>query len=77
VVPDHRRALIVKPNVEDKCMRLIETVEEKTEALCVRDIAQVLRVSKQQVYKMAAKGEIPSFRVFNPKTRSRGPTRAR
>lgn len=44
-------------------MRLIEAVGKKTEALRVRDIAQVLGVSKQQVYKMAAKGEIPSFRV--------------
>jgi hypothetical protein len=77
MVPDHRRALIVKPNVKDKCMRLIETVEEKTGDLRVRDIAQVLRVSKQQVYKMATKGEIPSFRVFNPKTRSRGSTQER
>jgi excisionase family DNA binding protein len=44
-------------------VRLIEAVEEKTEALRVRDIARILGVSVQQIYKMAAKGEIPSFRV--------------
>jgi excisionase family DNA binding protein len=46
-------------------MKLVELIEEKTEALRVRDIAQILDVSVQQVYKMAAKGEIPSFRIAN------------
>lgn len=44
-------------------MKLIELIEEKTEALRVRDVAQILDVSAQQVYKMAAKGQIPSFRI--------------
>ena len=46
-------------------MKLVELIEEKTEALRVRDIAQILDVSVQQVYKMAAKGQIPSFRIAN------------
>jgi len=44
-------------------MRLVELIENKTEALRVRDVAPILGVSIQQVYKMAASGQIPSFRV--------------
>jgi excisionase family DNA binding protein len=44
-------------------MRLVELVENKTEALRVRDVAPILGISIQQVYKMAASGQIPSFRV--------------
>lgn len=46
-------------------MKLIEAVEAKNEALRVSDVARILGVSVQQVYKMAAKGQIPSFRVAN------------
>ncbi len=46
-------------------MSLVEVVREKQEALRVRDLAQLLGVSQQQIYKMAAKGEIPSFKVAN------------
>lgn len=46
-------------------MSLVEVVRQKQEALRVRDLAQLLGVSPQQIYKMAAKGEIPSFRVAN------------
>jgi excisionase family DNA binding protein len=44
-------------------MKLVELVENRTEALRVRDVAPILGVSIQQVYKMAASGQIPSFRV--------------
>jgi excisionase family DNA binding protein len=44
-------------------MRLVELVEAKTEALRVRDVAQILGFSVQQIYKMAAEGQIPSIRV--------------
>jgi excisionase family DNA binding protein len=44
-------------------MSLVNTIESKTEALRVRDVAPILGVSIQQVYKMAANGQIPSFRV--------------
>ena len=46
-------------------MSLVEVVKEKREALRVRDLAQILGVSSQQIYKMAASGEIPSFKVAN------------
>jgi excisionase family DNA binding protein len=46
-------------------MSLVEVVREKQEALRVRDLAQLLGVSSQQIYKMAARGEIPSFKVAN------------
>ena len=44
-------------------MRLVELVEAKTEALRVRDVAQILGFSVQQIYKMAAEGQIPSIRI--------------
>ena len=46
-------------------MKLIDVIEAKNEALRVRDIARILGVSTQQIYKMAARGQIPSFRVAN------------
>ncbi len=46
-------------------MTLAELVEEKTEALRVRDVARLLDVSAKQIYKMAAKGQIPSLRIAN------------
>ena len=44
-------------------MTLVECIQDKNEALRVRDIAQLLGLSIQQIYKMAAAGQIPSFRV--------------
>jgi excisionase family DNA binding protein len=46
-------------------VKLIDVIEAKNEALRVRDIARILGVSAQQIYKMAARGQIPSFRVAN------------
>jgi predicted DNA-binding transcriptional regulator AlpA len=46
-------------------VKLIEVIEAKNEALRVRDIARILGVSAQQIYKMAAREQIPSFRVAN------------
>ena len=46
-------------------MKLVRVIEEKNEALRVRDIAQILGVSVQQICRMAAKGQIPSFRIAN------------
>jgi predicted DNA-binding transcriptional regulator AlpA len=44
-------------------MKLVELVEQRSEALRVRDVAPILGISIQQVYKMAACGQIPSFRI--------------
>ena len=46
-------------------MSLVDIVREKQGALRVRDLAQLLGVSQQQIYKMAASSEIPSFKVAN------------
>jgi predicted DNA-binding transcriptional regulator AlpA len=46
-------------------MSLVEVVREKQEALRAQDLAQLLGVSPQQIYKMAGKGEFPSFKVAN------------
>ncbi len=44
-------------------MKLTDLIEHSSGALRVRDIAPILGVSIQQVYKLAARGQIPSFRV--------------
>ena len=45
-------------------MRLVETLKSKTGALKVAEIAGLLSVTPQQIYKMAASGSIPSFRLL-------------
>jgi excisionase family DNA binding protein len=44
-------------------MRLIELLEKRTGAMKVGEVAKVLGVSPQQIYKMAASGNIPSLRI--------------
>ena len=44
-------------------MRLAETLRSRTGALKVAEVAEVLGVTPQHIYKMAANGNIPSFRV--------------
>lgn len=44
-------------------MKLVETLKNKTGALKVTEIAKLLGVTPQHIYKMAASGSIPSFRV--------------
>ncbi len=44
-------------------MTLIETLETKTEALKADELAALFDVTPQHIYKMAARGEIPSFRI--------------
>jgi excisionase family DNA binding protein len=45
-------------------MRLVETLKRKTGALKVAEIARLLNVTPQHIYKMAASGSIPSFPVL-------------
>jgi excisionase family DNA binding protein len=64
--PDDHRA--VRRSQRERILlpvKLVRAIEEKNEALRVRDIAQILGVSVQQIYKLAAKGQIPSFRIAN------------
>jgi excisionase family DNA binding protein len=44
-------------------MKLIEMLEKRTEALKVAEVAKIMGVTPQHIYKMAAAGEIPCFRV--------------
>ena len=44
-------------------MRLIETLKNRTGALKVAEIAKLFGVTPQHIYKMAASGRIPSFRI--------------
>ena len=44
-------------------MRLVETLKNRTNALKVSEVAELLGVTPQHIYKMAASGRVPSFRV--------------
>jgi excisionase family DNA binding protein len=44
-------------------MKLIEMLDKRTEALKVAEVAKIMGVTPQHIYKMAAAGEIPCFRV--------------
>jgi excisionase family DNA binding protein len=44
-------------------MILAEIVESKKEALRVAEIARILDVSVKKIYRMAAKGQIPSLKI--------------
>jgi len=46
-------------------MILADVVEQKKEALRVGDVARVLDISAKQIYKMAARGQIPSLKIAN------------
>ena len=44
-------------------MKLIETLKSRTEALKVAELAKLFGVTPQHIYRMAANGRIPSFRI--------------
>ncbi len=44
-------------------MKLIETLETRTEALKVAEVAKLFGVTPQHIYRMAVNGSIPSFRI--------------
>jgi excisionase family DNA binding protein len=44
-------------------MRLIEILENRKEALKVSEVAKILGVTPQHIYKMAKAGAIPHFHV--------------
>jgi predicted DNA-binding transcriptional regulator AlpA len=44
-------------------MNLIAQLEKETRVLRARDVAQLFQVTPQHVYKMAAGGRLPSFRL--------------
>ena len=52
-------------------MDLADSLEQRTTALAVSDVAELLNISERQVYKLASDGSLPSFRIggsvrFNP-----------
>ena len=44
-------------------MTLIEIVESRQKALTVREVAELLGVSKRHIYEMIADGTLPAFQV--------------
>ena len=44
-------------------MRLIQILEARKQALRVSEVAQLLSVTPQHIYKMAANGLLPSLRI--------------
>jgi excisionase family DNA binding protein len=44
-------------------MRLIEILEGRRQALRVNEVADLLCVTPQHIYKMAARGALPSLRI--------------
>jgi excisionase family DNA binding protein len=46
-------------------MIIADLIEQKKEALRVEDVARILDISVKQIYKMAAKGQIPSLKIAN------------
>ncbi len=46
-------------------MILAEIVEGKKEALRVAEVARILDVSIKKIYRMAAKGQIPTLKISN------------
>lgn len=44
-------------------MTLVDRLKGKNAALKVAEVAELLSVTPQHIYKMAASGRIPSFRV--------------
>jgi excisionase family DNA binding protein len=44
-------------------MKLVEILKSKTGALKVAEVAELFGVTPQHIYKMAASGRIPSFRI--------------
>ena len=52
-------------------MDLADSLEKRTTALNVSEVAALLNISERQVYKLAADGSLPSFKIggsvrFNP-----------
>jgi excisionase family DNA binding protein len=44
-------------------MDLADSLEQRTTALAVSDVAELLNISERQVYKLASDGSIPCFKI--------------
>jgi len=46
-------------------MDLVDSLAKRATALTVADVASLLNISERQVYKLAADGRIPCFKIGN------------
>jgi len=46
-----------------KAVNLADSLDGRTSALTVSDVAELLNISERQVYKLAAENGIPSFKI--------------
>ncbi len=44
-------------------MKLLDMLSRRTSALKVAEVAEMFGVTQQHIYKMAASGQLPSFRI--------------
>jgi len=44
-------------------VNLADSLDRRTTALTVSDVAELLNISERQVYKLAAENRIPSFKI--------------
>jgi excisionase family DNA binding protein len=44
-------------------MKLLDMLSKRSSALKVAEVAEMFGVTQQHIYKMAANGQLPSFRV--------------
>jgi excisionase family DNA binding protein len=44
-------------------VNLADSLDGRTKALTVSDVAELLNISERQVYKLAAENRIPSFKI--------------
>jgi excisionase family DNA binding protein len=59
-------------------MRLVEILESRKQAMRVSEVATLFAVTSQHIYKMTAKGMIPSLRIAGaiPQLKCRKPLKA-
>ena len=65
VIPRLRAAcrLALAKMWSSKAVNLADSLDGRTSALTVSDVAEILNISERQVYKLAAENRIPSFKI--------------
>ena len=53
----------VEPGLDESSINLLKRLEAAKNALKARDLADMFGETQQHIYKLAAKGIIPSFRI--------------
>jgi excisionase family DNA binding protein len=57
------RSFSLDPDVRWQAARVLQTLAAKQGALKAAELAKLLAVTRQHIYKLAAAGTLPSFRV--------------